>query len=62
MSENILKIFVEKGFLLDREMLDFLNELGDEDVASEILNKIALVSQKKIITKSLVDDNIEKIK
>ncbi len=58
----ILKLFVEKGFLLDKEMLDFLNELDDRDVANEILDKIAVVSQKKIITKGLVGDNIEKIK
>jgi len=59
---NILKLFVEKGFLLDKEMLDFLNELDDSDVANEILDKIALVSKRKIITKGLVGDNIEKIK
>ena len=62
MQNNILKIFVEKGFLLDKEMLDFLNELNDKEVANEILNKIAIASQKKVITKSLVNDNMEKIK
>lgn len=64
MSENIniSKIFIEKGFLLDREMLDFLNQLGDKEIANEVLNKIAVVSQKKVITKSLVNENIEKIK
>ena len=62
MSDNILKIFVEKGFLLDKEMLGFLNELDDREVASEILDKIAIISQKKIITKSLVNENFEKIK
>lgn len=62
MSDNILKIFVEKGFLLDKEMLGFLNELDDKEVAGEILDKIAIISQKKIITKNLVNENIEKIK
>ncbi len=62
MASNILKLFIEKGFLLDKEMLDFLNELGDEEVANEIIDKIAVVSQKKIITKNLVNENIEKIK
>tara|TARA_Y100000034_G_scaffold35928_1_gene44162 strand:+ start:17625 stop:19448 length:1824 start_codon:yes stop_codon:yes gene_type:complete len=61
MSE-ILKLFMEKGFLLDKEMLEFLNELDDGRVASEIIDKIAVVSHKKVITKNLVDDNIEKIK
>jgi DNA polymerase II small subunit len=62
MESNILKLFLEKGFLLDKEMHDFLNELDDSDVANEILDKIAVVSRKKVITKSLVGDNIEKIK
>ena len=38
------------------------NELDDKDVANEILEKIAVVSHKKIITKGLVGENIEKIK
>jgi len=62
MESNILKLFIEKGFLLDKEMLDFLNELGDEEVANEIIDKIAIVSHKKIITKNLVNENLEKIK
>ncbi|MBR9704921.1 hypothetical protein GOV12_05905 [Candidatus Pacearchaeota archaeon] len=62
MVQNILKIFIEKGFLLDKEMLEFLSELKDEDVAHEIINKIAIVSKQKLITKSLVDQNFEKIK
>jgi len=59
---NILKLFLDKGFLLDKEMLEFLNEINDKEVANEILDKIAVVSQRKIITKGLVVDNIEKIK
>ncbi|MAG61779.1 hypothetical protein CMI43_03120 [Candidatus Pacearchaeota archaeon] len=62
MESNTLKLFLEKGFLLDKEMLDFLNELDDRDVANEILDKIAVVSRKKVITKNLVGDNIDKIK
>jgi len=62
MKENILKLFIEKGFLLDKEMFNFLNELKDEEVANEILNKIAFVSNEKLITKSLVNHNLEKLK
>ncbi len=62
MSQNILKLFIEKGFLLDREMLNFLSELKDEEVANEIINKIAIISKQKLITKSLVNKNIDKIK
>ena len=35
-------------------MLEFLNELKDEDIANEIINKIALVSKQKIITKNFI--------
>ena len=62
MNGKILKLFIEKGFLLDKEMLNFLNELSDESVAYEVLDKIAVISQKKIITKNLVNENIDKIK
>ena len=62
MDNKILKLFIEKGFLLDNDMLNFLNELKDEGVANEIIDKIAIVSQQKLITKSLVDKNLEKIK
>jgi DNA polymerase II small subunit len=43
-------------------MLNFLNELDDEEVAREIIDKIAIVSQKKMITKNLVNENLDKIK
>ncbi len=62
MEQNILKLFIEKGFLLDKEMLDFLNELRDEEIANEIINKIAIISKEKIITKNLINQNFEKIR
>jgi DNA polymerase II small subunit len=62
MANEILKLFIEKGFLLDNDMLNFLGELKDENVANEIIDKIAIVSKQKLITKNLVNENIEKIK
>ncbi len=62
MSEKILKLFIKKGFLLDRDMLDFFSQLEDEEVADEILSKIQASSGEKLITRSLINSNIEKIK
>ncbi len=62
MSNNILKLFFDKGFLLDKEMLKFFIELDDKYIANEILDKIAVASKKKIITKGIIWENIEKIK
>ena len=54
MKENILKLFIEKGFLLDKDMFNFLNELKDEEVANEILNKIAFISNEKLWLLALI--------
>lgn len=62
MDQKIIRLFIERGFLLDKEMLDFFNELKDEEIANEIINKIAIISKQKLITKNLVNQNIEKIK
>jgi DNA polymerase II small subunit len=62
MDQKIVRLFIERGFLLDKEMLDFLNELKDEEIAKEIINKIAIVSKQKLITKNLINKNLEKIK
>ena len=63
---NILKLFLEKGFLLDKEMLEFLNEIDDNEVANEILDKIneggweSLTKQEEeylnLASKKLFDD------
>ncbi|MDD5192228.1 MAG: hypothetical protein PHH54_05415 [Candidatus Nanoarchaeia archaeon] len=62
MSENIIKLFIKKGFLLDKEMLDFFNQLENEDVANGILDKIQASSGEKLITRSLINNNLDKIK
>ena len=60
MVQEILNFFIKKGFLLDNEMLDFFNQLEDQEVAGKILSRIE-ESGEKIITKSLIDKNLGKI-
>ncbi|MFA5173912.1 MAG: metallophosphoesterase [Candidatus Pacearchaeota archaeon] len=62
MTQKILKLFIEKGFLLDKEMLDFFNQLEDEELAKEIVNKLSVISHQKLITKTLINENIAKLK
>jgi DNA polymerase II small subunit len=59
-SEN-LKFFIERGFLLDTDMMRFFSELSDQKIASEILNKLKLISNERVITKSLIDKNLPQI-
>jgi len=61
MQSEHLKFFIERGFLLDNEMLKFFSELSDEGVANQILDKIRTVSNERVITKSLIDKNIGQI-
>lgn len=58
MGQEILKFFMEKGFLLDREMLNFFNQLSDEEIADKIIKKIKNTSGERLITKSLIDKNL----
>ncbi len=61
MQSEHLKFFIERGFLLDHEMLKFFSELSDESVANQILDKIRTVSNERVITKSLIDKNLGQI-
>ena len=60
--QKILKLFIEKGFLLDREMLDFFSQLEDEDLAKGVLDKLSIISHEKVITKNVISDNLDKFK
>ena len=62
MTQEILKLFMEKGFLLDKEMLSFFNQLQDENLAREIIEKISVISKEKVITKNLINEHISKFK
>ncbi len=61
MQSEDLKFFIERGFLLDHEMLRFFSELSDEGIANQILDKIKNISNERLITKSLIDRNLGQI-
>lgn len=53
---------MKKGFLLDNEMLNFFSQLEDQETADKVIERLKVISDERMITKSLVDKNIEKIK
>jgi len=57
--EDILKFCIERGILLDKEVLDSLKTL-DPEIVKEILTKLDL--KKKIITKAFFNNNASKLK
>ncbi|MAH03823.1 hypothetical protein CMI39_03495 [Candidatus Pacearchaeota archaeon] len=60
-SKNILKFCLEKGFLIDNEVLKLFNETSDVESVKLIIEKIREVSQQKIITKEVFNQNKEKV-
>jgi len=62
MNNQILKYCIEKGILLDKEVLDLLSRIENFEIAKEILEKINLVSREKMITKSFFTRNVDKVR
>ncbi len=61
-NKNILKFCMEKGFLLDKEMLGLLSDL-DEKTIKQIIDRIASLGvSERVITKNVFSNNFEKIK
>ncbi len=47
MNKDLLKFCVEKGFLLDEEVLKLLSETGDLESAKLVLESVKNTTQKK---------------
>jgi DNA polymerase II small subunit len=60
--EQTLKYFAKKGYLLDKEALDFFVEFNDDVLAEEILNKLFSLSQQRLITKNLMLSKLSEIR
>ncbi len=55
-------VFVKKGFLLDKESIDFFLKLDNLLIAEEILNKVYLITKSRIISRKTLLDHFEEIK
>ena len=58
---DILKICMEKGILLDRESFELINNLGDREIVVDFLDKLNQTFKERFITKSVIVRNINKI-
>jgi DNA polymerase II small subunit len=63
MADNkILKICMEKGFLLDKEMLGMFSSADEESVKEIIENFRNLEIKERVITKTIFSKNMQKIR
>ena len=60
-TKEILKFCVERGLLLDPEVLKIFSEATDEDSVKLIIEKIRSYTRKRIITRELFEKNKEKV-
>lgn len=60
-SKKILEFCLEKGFLLDAEVLNLLSEATDIGSAKLVIEKIRDHTQNKIITKRIFEENKEQV-
>ncbi|VVB82236.1 DNA polymerase II small subunit [uncultured archaeon] len=60
-TQEILRFCLEKGFLLDNDVLTMLNETSDMESAKLIIERIKDSTNQKIITKSLFNQNRDKV-
>src|SRR3989339_863351 len=57
MNQEIIKFCLGKGILLEREILNALNESNDIENLKIFLEKIKLLTKQKVINKSLFENN-----
>jgi len=60
-AQEILKFFLRKGLLVDKDVLNLFNEAEDIETAKFIIEKIGARTQKRIITKNLFEENKEQV-
>ena len=60
-TKEILKFCVERGLLLDPEVLKIFSETTDEDSVKMIIEKIRSHTRKRIINKELFEKNKEQV-
>ncbi|MFB5637735.1 MAG: metallophosphoesterase [Nitrosarchaeum sp.] len=57
MKEELLKFCQEKSILLDTFLLDFFVELNNYNQTRVFIEKIKNITQKRFLTKSIIDEN-----
>src|SRR3989344_4967866 len=58
MDAEILRLIRERGLLLEKEIYDLINQITDVRIARTFLEQIERVSGKKIITRSVLGNNV----
>ena len=61
MNKEILKFCVEKGFLVDNDLLELFNETSDIESIKLIIEKVKTYTRQNILTRNLFEKNKEQV-
>ncbi|MDP2673025.1 MAG: metallophosphoesterase [Nanoarchaeota archaeon] len=61
MNKEIIKFCAEKGFLLDRDILELFNETSDIESIKLIIEKVKTYTHQNVLTKNLFERNKEQV-
>ena len=62
MDKDVLNTIKEKGLLLEKEIYELIDGFGNAQVARNFLEQIEKVSGKKMITKNVLNKNVEYVR
>ena len=60
-TKQILKFCLEKGLLVDKDVLNLFNETADTESVKLIIEKIKSCTKQNVITKNIFYENKEKV-
>ena len=60
-TKELLKFCLEKGLLLDKDLLNLFGELTDVETSKEIIEKIGKQTKQRVITKKIFSENREQV-
>ena len=61
MNKEILKFCVEKGFLVDSDLLELFSETSDVESIKLIIERVKKYTHQNILTKTLFEKNKEQV-
>jgi len=61
-QNELISSFAKRGFLLDKESLDFFIKMGNINVSLEVLEKVFSLGKARVISKKLMAEYLDKIK
>mgnify|MGYP001579607908 CR=1 FL=1 len=61
MNKEILKFCVEKGFLVDNDLLEVFNETSDVESIKLIIERVKTYTRQNVLTRNLFEKNKEQV-